>query len=134
MMKTEFLTPLIQHTLIKAIDKRDPSHITMSSLGHCARQLAYRYHGVEGKPLSWRTMMVFKDGDTAHTQLRAMIVEGLTGSQSCYELIEQEKEVNYQGIIGHVDGILGHKDQMCSNANHRPLLLEVKSMNDRGFK
>ena len=134
MIPGSFISDGIKHRLAKAVDKRDPSHITMSSLGHCARQLGYRYHGIEGTPLPWRTMMVFSDGDMAHNQLRAMIVESLKDSRSCWELVEQEKSVNYQGIIGHVDGVLAHKDQECHNTNHKPMLLEVKSMNDRGFK
>ena len=134
MSPSDLLASNIKQRLAAAVDRRDPSHITMSSLGHCARQLGYRYHGVDGTPLSWRTMMIFNDGDRAHNQLREFIVSSLKDVSSCYELVDQEKGVNYMGITGHVDGVLAHRDNACNNITHMPMLLEVKSMNDRGFK
>lgn len=84
----------------------------------------------------WRSMMVFRDGDMAHTQLRELISEGLkskTAPLTCYSLVDQEKKVSFEGIEGHVDGILKHDSEKCKDGAHHDMLLEVKSMNDRAF-
>lgn len=126
-------TTAIKQELESRVEKKDPSHITMSSLGHCARQLAYRYHGVTPQALNWKSYMVFKDGDMHHDQLRNLLELRLRKEAKCYSLVDREKEVNYQGITGHIDGILRHDSSACSDPTHKTMLLEVKSMNDRAF-
>ncbi len=134
MIETDFIVSDIKKMLENTVDDRDPSNITMSSLGHCARQLAYRFFEIPGRPLPWRSYMVFEDGDMAHEQLRKMIVAVLNDNRlSCYELNGQEDAVAYEGIPGHIDGYLKHDGVKCQNPEHCDMLLEVKSMNDRAF-
>ncbi len=135
--------------MAKQVDTRDPSQLSMSSLGHCARQLAYRHHGVTGVPISWRGMSIFEDGDMHHDMVRYWLEETLNPKiisdplapegkkvlfQSCYALESQEESVDLVGIPGHIDGILRHDDVRCKAKDHPTYLLEVKSMNDRAFK
>ncbi len=134
MEESNLLIPGIQAVLAEEVDARDPSNITMSSLGHCARQLAYRFFEVPGKPLSWRSYMVFDDGDMAHDQLRSLIYRAFTKLASCYKITSQEASVVHDGVGGHIDGMLIHDADKCSNSQHQNYLLEVKSMNDRGFQ
>ncbi len=136
MEKSEVFSAVIRAQLEKKVDARDPSTISMSSLGHCVRSLAYRHHHVEGRPLTWRSMMIFDDGNRAHEQIRSNLFLGLAGSTSlCHQLVEEEAEVELEGVVGHVDGILRH-DKKCpfTGPYHKDLLLEVKSMNDRAFR
>lgn len=114
-------------------EDRDPSHIGMSSLGHCGRQLAYKHHQVKGSDLDWRAKVIFDDGDMHHTQIRKAISEGLIMNKSCYGLFGEEEEVNLGQLSGHIDGALIHDSTNCNNTQHKDMLLEVKSMNDRGF-
>lgn len=128
--------------LIKAIqlaidleeDDRDPSKITMSSLGHCARKLAYRHHGVSGATLDFKAKGTLDDGNMAHAQLRPWIRRGLIEGGSCYRLVDQEKDVETHGIGGHIDGFLKHRNSKCHDKGHDDMLLEVKSMNEYRFK
>lgn len=132
MIETSYFTNHIKKGLESAIDDRDPTNISMSSIGHCARQLAYRMHGIDGTPLNWRARMIFDDGHMAHDQLRFMLNEALVNSKSCYKLVKEEADVDFSGVGGHIDGILEHSDE-CKDASHSSMLLEVKSMNDRAF-
>ena len=107
----------------------------MSSIGHCGRQLSYRANGIDGTGLDWRSMMVFGDGHMHHDQLRGLIEKGLKLNKetACFKLTSQEKEVEYNGVVGHIDGMLEHSVLFCQDPTHYDMLLEVKSMNDRGF-
>ena len=136
------IAPLIQGHLEKYKDgERDPTIISMSSLGHCGRQLAFRKLGHSGRPLTWRSKMIFHDGDLHHTSIRAMIIEALKSFMPCYKLEDQEKKVflnngDYPAIGGHVDGVLVHDANKCEwrEENHESMLFEFKSRNDRAFK
>lgn len=114
-------------------EDRAPDHIGMSAIGHCGRQLAYKFHGIPGIPLDWRTKVIFDDGDMHHEQLRRAIADGLVLTNSCYSLCGEEDEVTLGVLRGHVDGILVHDKEACQNSMHHDMLLEVKSMNDRSF-
>lgn len=127
--ENRFLTA-IKEALEEGSEKRDPKVISMSSLGHCARQLAYRMHGTPGTSLTWRALGIFSDGNLHHDSIRSLLKKGLEGG--CYSLQDQELSVSYEGISGHVDGVLRH-DRACSVLSHGDLLLEVKSVNDRGY-
>ena len=134
-MKEVFgFTTGIKKLLESKLDSRDPSVISMSAIGHCARQLAYRVHCVSGTPLTWRSQMIFNDGDMAHNQLRGMLAKSLIEQQSCYRLVKEEFDTEFEGVSGHIDGVLEHS-ATCQGTGpeHKTLLLEVKSMNDRGF-
>lgn len=129
---TRFISA-IKRELEATPQDRDPSRLSMSSLGHCGRQLAYRYHGVAPEAFNWKSYMVFDDGDMHHAQLRLLLTTRLQKEDSCYQLEDQEKEVSYQGIPGHIDGLLKHNDEKCKDKTHTTMLLEVKSMNERAF-
>lgn len=128
----------IQRYLQALPEDRDPRKISISSLGHCARQLAYRVHGTAGKELTWRAKALFDDGKLAHEQLRPWIRKGLIGT--CYRLTGQEQEVSlpinqmeHVEIKGHIDGMLEHK-KSCKQETHKDMLFEAKSMNPYAFK
>ncbi len=112
---------------------RAPGHIGMSGLGHCKRQLAYVKHEIKGQELDWRAKIIFDDGNLHHTQIRKALRDGLALMNSCYSLVKEEEEVKLGQLTGHIDGVLQHDDVQCSNDEHKTMLLEVKSMNDRGF-
>jgi len=112
---------------------RPAGHIGMSGIGHCARQMAYQHHQVEGSPLEWRSKVIFDDGDMHHDQLRKALREGLVLTKSCYGLYGEEEEVCLGVLKGHIDGMLAHETEKCDNSQHKDMLLEIKSMNERGF-
>lgn len=112
---------------------RPPGTIGMSQIGHCARQLAYVKHLTFSEPHDWRAKIIFDDGNRHHDQIRLAIREGLIQQGSCYSLTGEECEVNIGELKGHVDGILFHDDDKCVGRGHETMLLEVKSMNERGF-
>lgn len=114
-------------------EDRDPSRLSISSLGHCGRQLAYRKHGLRGEPNGWRTKAKFDDGNLAQDQLRKWIRKGLIRTKQCYRLTGEEAEVTLGPLRGHVDGILEHYPRSCKNPNHTNKLLEIKTMNPKGF-
>lgn len=112
---------------------RPSGHIGMSGIGHCKRQLAYVKHEVLGKPLDWRAKIIFDDGNLHHTQIRKALRDGLVLLNSCYSLVREEEEVKLGQLTGHIDGVLQHDHVRCNEDDHITMLLEVKSMNDRGF-
>lgn len=113
---------------------RPPGHIGMSGIGMCKRRLAYVHHEIEGIALDWRAKIIFDDGNLHHTQIRTALREGLILSNSCYTLVREEEEVKLGSLTGHIDGILKHDNVACQEDGHYTMLLEVKSMNDRGFQ
>lgn len=114
-------------------EDRDPTVISISSLGHCARRLAYRKHGVKGKPLTWRQKAIFDDGNRGHDQLRGWLRKGLIKKRSCYRLRDEEKEVTLGPLKGHVDGVLRHNPK-CQKEGHGDRLLEVKTMHPFAYR
>lgn len=113
---------------------RPPGHIGMSGIGHCKRQLAYVKHEIKGTELDWRAKIIFDDGNLHHSQIRQALREGLVILNSCYTLVREEEEVKLGQLTGHIDGVLKHDNLKCQDDDHRTMLLEVKSMNDRGFQ
>ena len=113
---------------------RPEGHIGMSLIGHCGRQLGYVHHKVPGLQLDWRAKIIFDDGNLHHTQIRKALREGLVLKDSCYSLVKEEETVALGSLKGHIDGILQHDHIKCKGGDHQTMLLEVKSMNDRGFQ
>jgi hypothetical protein len=121
---------------------RDPTRISLSSAGHCARQLAYRKHGVAGEKLPWRSLSIFSDGDYIQDQIRRWL--HLYPPSECYYLADEEAEVTLKTpkgreVKGHVDGVLYHRAALgasapCLDAGHHTRLLEIKSMGRFGFE
>ncbi len=111
---------------------RPAGHIGMSAIGMCSRRLAYMHHEIPGIPLDWRAKIIFDIGNLYHKQLRKVLADGLTMTQPCTALIREEEEVRLGILTGHIDGVLAH-DPHCENEGHKSTLLEVKSMNERGF-
>lgn len=107
--------------------------IGLSSIGHCQRSWWYKKKGYPESDRSYKDHMVLEDGNLGHDQIRRWIRKGLVASRSCYRLVDIEKEVEINGIKGHVDGILRHK-YPCDDPNHVDQLLELKTMNAFGVK
>lgn len=103
--------------------------IGLSGSGHCARQLAYKYHGIptEGKAIDARAKTIFWLGDLAEStvihlaELAGVVLRKVGQDQATVTL-----NVNGKEIEGHPDGIVVCPDKMR--------LLEVKSMSSYGFK
>ena len=133
-MESRLIIEAIQKYWDSQASDRAPGHIGMSALGHCGRQLAYMHHQIQGNPLDWRAKVIFNDGHMHHDQIRKAIREGLVLNDSCYSLLSEEEEVNIGVLTGHIDGMLWHDDAACASKEHKTMLLEVKSMNDRGFQ
>ena len=139
---SNLIVPLMKQFMADDVDTRDHTEITMSSLGHCARQLAYRKHGKLGEPLTWRAIGIFEDGDYHHYQIRKTMSdalqyrdkEGKIIGAHCFQLVDQEVEVELCGIKGHLDGVLKHDSTSCKDPLHTDMVLEVKSMNERSYK
>lgn len=135
------LTEWIQDYLANEKDEgRDPRRIGISSIGHCGRQLAYKYHGVAGDPLPWRSRSIFADGNYIQDQLRYWI--HLSVKPDCYYLTDEEAEVTLKTpkgheIKGHLDGIIRHlagELTLCRNPDHYSRLLEIKSMGSTSWR
>jgi hypothetical protein len=136
--------------LIEAIKKgleieppdRDPRTLSLSSAGHCSRQLAYRHHGFVGESLPWRALSIFSDGNYIQDQIRQWI--HLYPPSDCQYLADEESETvlktpKGREVKGHVDGVLRHRPDLgpgdgCTDASHTDRLLEIKSMGRRGFE
>lgn len=114
--------------------KQSDNAFRISALGKCGRALAYKYHGVPGRPIDWKGLGTLDDGNLAHDQLRPLIRRGLLSSHSCYRLVDVERDVSLNSIPGHIDGYLKHRNGSCKDSGHDDMLLEVKSMNDLRFQ
>lgn len=123
-----------EHLANEKDEGRDPRRIGISAVGHCGRQLAYKYHGTDGDKLPWRTRSIFADGNYIQDQLRHWI--HMATKPDCYYLTDEEAEVilktpKGREITGHLDGIIRHMGQeltTCRNQDHYSRLLEIKSM------
>ena len=99
--------------------------LRLSSSGKCPRQLAYGvFHPDEREELSARALNVFIHGDLLHEKERNLI------KQVTY-LTDVEKRVEFEvrpglTVVGHIDGKIF--------INKKPMILDIKSINTRGFK
>lgn len=89
--------------------------LSPSSLGKCTRQLAYKYHEIEGEPLTYETKMTFMTGDILELVLYML-------AEAVGEPVENiQKRISVGDISGTIDGTI------------RDVLLDVKSMSDAAF-
>jgi len=97
----------------------------LSNSGKCPRQMAYNlFYPDEREELSARALNVFIHGDLLHEKERQLIrqVTHLTRVEERVEL----KVNNDLTVIGHIDGII--------YIDKKPMILDIKSINTRGFK
>lgn len=109
---------------------RDSRKITISGIGKCSRQMAYKFHGFKEEPLSWKSHIVFDDGDMAHEQLRKFLEKCVP--HTGWELVDVEAPVTVKTpkgreVVGHIDGRLRNLD------NDDQKLLEIKSMSSSSY-
>ncbi len=71
---------------------------SMSGLGKCGRQLAYRYHGFKGLPLTPKSKMTFFFGDLIEAAI--YVIAEAAG----WEIKDIQKFVTVDEIGGHTDG------------------------------
>lgn len=118
-------------TFLEAIpDDRPGNRITMSAIGKCARQNAYKHHNVAPEKKGWRQHIIFDDGDNSHDQLRGWLQKSLLTMG--WQLVDEELEVRIKTpkgyeLRGHVDGRIKSLD------NDDQVLLEVKTMSSASF-
>ena len=103
--------------------------LRLSSAGKCARQLAYKYHGIEtkGKKMDARAKIIFFQGDLVELMLAS--IAKLSGCNIVATGLHQatvEFKVNGQVIKGHTDGLLIEPGEV--------LLVEFKSMSSYAFE
>lgn len=138
------LLEAIKDYLEKNQENRE-TKVSMHNIGSCYRQLAFRHHKWKKDPYTWKSLLIFQDGHTFHDEVRKLIRKSLIAAKSCYRLIGQEEEVEFNGIIGHVDGILAHRPQKnseirrgntCSKeeCSGTSAILEAKSMGEYGYR
>ena len=93
----------------------------LSSIGHCPRKQAYSAHGFpeNGKKIDLRARVIFYLGD----MIEAIVVTlALLAGINMKYVGANQKEVSFEGIKGHPDGIIDDK-----------YLFECKSMSSQSF-
>jgi len=97
------------------------ARLRCSLLGHCPRQIAYMLMGEDKKKLQPRARITFLFGDVIEAIATTMIksAEGI-------ELIDQQREIEFEGVKGHIDGIIV--------VDNKKYLFECKSMSDFSFR
>lgn len=103
--------------------------LRLSSAGKCARQLAYKYHGLEikGKQIDARAKIIFFQGDLVELMLSS--IAKLAGCNIVATGLHQatvDFQVNGQTVKGHTDGLLIETGEV--------LLVEFKSMSSYAFE
>ena len=69
-----------------------------SSLGKCARQLAYQYHGFEGEPMTAQKKMTFFTGDLLEAAIYAIC------EAAGWKILDIQKRTTVGDIGGSIDG------------------------------
>ena len=115
--------------------------IRASSLGKCARALAFAIEGTpeNGRELDWRSRITFALGDMTEVFLTTALEEALIGSD--WMLMGSRAEGQFAGSLdlevnGQTVRIPCHTDGFLVNRHTRekPILLEIKSTSSYGFK
>ena len=111
----------IKASLLKQLftKKENRPTLRLSGIGKCLRQQAYTIHNYPKKDLTPRNKLVFLMGDI----IEAVVV--LLAKHSGVELIDEQKEVEFDNIKGHKDGSVLDKDKKYT--------FECKSMASAGF-
>lgn len=100
--------------------KRKPSGLRLSIVGKCPRQVYYNIKNPElAKALSPRAKFIFLSGDIWESIIVAI------AKASGVNLHSEQKEVIFEGVKGHIDGIA---------TLYKDFLIEIKSMSEAGFK
>lgn len=92
-----------------------------SLLGHCPKKIAYMLMGEDKRELQPRARVTFLFGDIIEA-----IAVTLIKSASGIELIDQQKEIDFEGVKGHIDGVV--------IIDNKKYLFECKSMSDFSFR
>lgn len=101
-------------------EREERSTLRLSQIGKCLRQQYYSIMGYEAEPLNPRAKMTFLFGDIIEAVIVAL------AKASGVELVDQQREVNIDGVKGHIDGIVKDDGNLY--------LFECKSMSDASFK
>lgn len=101
--------------------ERKDGSLRLSIAGKCPRQTYYSITMPElARPLEPRVKLTFLFGDVSEAIIVAMI-------KACeIDLHDEQKEVEFEGVKGHIDGIV--------TIDGKDYLLEIKSMADGSFK
>lgn len=99
------------------------SPLRMSNSGKCARAIAYQYHDYPSEPLSARSLMVFRLGNTIESEVKALIAKYCSHLDITYPTHTLKIGIEGNEITGHVDGFISDDT-----------ILEVKSINGMRFK
>ena len=123
-------------TLVRQLFKQPARHgLSASSLGSCARKLAFDLSGreTEGRVLDSRSRIVFALGDLWELWLGILLrisLQGTDFSVSHYSPFDPQKGISFKvgthEISGHPDGVLEYRGKPVS-------LIEIKSMNSFSF-
>lgn len=106
-----------------------PGVLRLSSAGKCARQLAYKYHGLEikGKTIDARAKIIFFQGDLVELMLASIAkLSGCNITATGLHQATVDFKVGENLIKGHTDGLLIEPGEV--------LLVEFKSMSSYAFK
>ena len=96
--------------------ERDRRGLRLSSVGKPDRKIYNSYHGVEGEQLRGDTLVKFLYGHIVEAMVLAL------AELSGHEVTDQQKEVEVEGVTGHID---------CRIDG---VLVDVKSASSYGFK
>ena len=96
--------------------REDNRKLRLSAIGKPDRQIYNSYHGVEGEPIRGATYIKFLYGHLVEALLLALV------RCSGHEVTGEQKEVEVDGIKGHIDGYIDG------------VLMDVKSCSSFGFK
>ena len=118
----EKFTEDIEWALRKQLDRGEEElgKLRLSNLGQCPRKIAYSIIGAEKEPLTPRARMTFLFGDIIEAVTVVLI------KSAGINLHSQQKEVEFDGVTGHIDGIV--------EIDGENFLFECKSMSDYSFK
>ena len=95
---------------------RDRRGLRLSAVGKPDRKVYNSYHGVEGDPLRGPTLIKFLYGHIVEAMVLALV------EAAGHEVTDQQKEVEVEGITGHID---------CRIDG---VLVDVKSASSFGYK
>jgi len=106
---------LIAKYFTKQDERTGEAVLSPSSLGKCTRQLAYKYHGFEGEPFSYETIMTFMTGELLERSTY-MLADAVDSPIS-----DIQKQITVGETSGSIDGTVGD------------IVVDVKSMSDAAF-